>query len=34
MVIFEQPQLINDHLVLLLQQCAYGRDGRRRWWRR
>ena len=31
----EQPQLVNDHLVMLLQQCAYGRDGgRRRWWRR
>jgi pimeloyl-ACP methyl ester carboxylesterase len=34
MVMFEQPQLINDHLVLLLQQCAYGRGGRRKWWRR
>jgi pimeloyl-ACP methyl ester carboxylesterase len=35
MVMFEQPQLVNDHLVLLLQQCAYGRDSsRHRWWRR
>jgi pimeloyl-ACP methyl ester carboxylesterase len=34
MVMFEQPQLINDHVVLLLQQCAYGRSGHRRWWRR
>ncbi|MGH3878413.1 MAG: alpha/beta fold hydrolase [Actinophytocola sp.] len=35
MVMFEQPELVNDYLVLLLQQCAYGRDsGRRRWWRR
>jgi pimeloyl-ACP methyl ester carboxylesterase len=35
MVMFEQPQLINDHLVMLLQQCAYGQDGgRRKWWRR
>jgi pimeloyl-ACP methyl ester carboxylesterase len=35
MVMWEQPQLINDHLVLLLQQCAYGRTGgRRKWWRR
>ncbi|TDV47189.1 alpha/beta fold hydrolase [Actinophytocola oryzae] len=35
MVMVEQPQLVNDHLVMLLQQCAYGRDnGPRRWWRR
>lgn len=31
MVILEQPQLVNDHLVMLLQQCGYGR---RKWWRR
>jgi pimeloyl-ACP methyl ester carboxylesterase len=35
MVIFEQPELINDHLVLLLQQCAHGAGGGgRKWWRR
>jgi pimeloyl-ACP methyl ester carboxylesterase len=35
MAMFEQPQLINDHLVMLLQRCAYGQDtARRRWWRR
>jgi pimeloyl-ACP methyl ester carboxylesterase len=31
MVMLEQPQLVNDHITMLLQQCAYGR-GRR--WRR
>ncbi|HEV7649952.1 MAG TPA: alpha/beta hydrolase [Actinophytocola sp.] len=35
MVMLEQPQLVNDHIVMLLQQCAYGRDGgRRKWWRK
>lgn len=38
MVMLEQPQVVNDHLVMLLQQCAYGRGngrgGNRRWWRR
>lgn len=35
MVMLEQPQLVNDHLVMLLQQCAYGREGgRKRWWPR
>jgi len=35
MVMWEQPELINDHLVRLLAQCAYGQDGgRRRWWRK
>jgi len=35
MVMLEQAQLVNDHIVMLLQQCAYGREnGRRRWWRR
>ncbi len=35
MVMLEQPQLVDDHLVMLLQQCAYGRPGgHRRWWRR
>ncbi|MFL6122289.1 alpha/beta fold hydrolase [Actinophytocola sp.] len=35
MVMLEQPQVVDDHLVMLLRQCAYGREnGRRRWWRR
>lgn len=35
MVMLEEPQVVNDHLAMLLQQCAYGREnGRRRWWRR
>jgi pimeloyl-ACP methyl ester carboxylesterase len=35
MVMFEQPQVINDHLVMLLQRCAYGREGAHRaWWRK
>ncbi|MPZ82353.1 MAG: alpha/beta fold hydrolase [Actinophytocola sp.] len=36
MAMFEQPQLINDHLVMLLQQCAFGdpEHDRRKWWRR
>jgi pimeloyl-ACP methyl ester carboxylesterase len=35
MVMLEEPQMVNDHLVMLLQQCAYGREnGKRRWWRR
>lgn len=37
MVMLEEPQVVNDHLVMLLQQSAYGRDGRGvfRWrWRR
>jgi pimeloyl-ACP methyl ester carboxylesterase len=35
MVMLEEPQMVNDHLVMLLQLCAYGREnGRRRWWRR
>ena len=29
MVMFEQPQLVNDHLVMLLQRCGYER--RKRW---
>ena len=33
MVMLEQHQVVNDHLVMLLQQCAYGREGsRKRWW--
>jgi pimeloyl-ACP methyl ester carboxylesterase len=32
MVMLEQPQVVNDHLVMLLQQCAYGRENDRRWW--
>jgi len=35
MVMLEQPQAVNDHLVMLAQQCAFGREGgRRRWWQR
>ncbi len=35
MVMLEQPQLVTDHIVLLVQRCAFGRDdGDRRWWRR
>jgi pimeloyl-ACP methyl ester carboxylesterase len=35
MAMLEQPQLINDHLVMLLQQCASSAPpSRRRWWRR
>ena len=35
MVMLEEPQMVNDHLVMSLQQSAYGREnGRRRWWRR
>ncbi|HEX2131636.1 MAG TPA: alpha/beta hydrolase [Actinophytocola sp.] len=33
MVMFEQPHLVDDHLVMLAQQCAYGR-GKDRTWRR
>ncbi|MGB3439058.1 MAG: alpha/beta hydrolase [Actinophytocola sp.] len=35
MVMLEEAQTVNDHLVMLLQRCAYGREGgRRRWWQR
>jgi pimeloyl-ACP methyl ester carboxylesterase len=35
MVMLEQAQAVTDHLVLLLQQCAFGQEGgRRKWWRR
>jgi pimeloyl-ACP methyl ester carboxylesterase len=35
MVMLEQPQLVNDHVALLLQQCGYGPGAaRRKWWRR
>ncbi|HEU5472162.1 MAG TPA: alpha/beta hydrolase [Actinophytocola sp.] len=35
MVMLEQPDLVTDHLVMLLQQCAFGPGAdRRRWWRR
>jgi pimeloyl-ACP methyl ester carboxylesterase len=35
MVMLEQAQVVNDHLVMLLQQCAYGQEGgRKRWWQR
>jgi pimeloyl-ACP methyl ester carboxylesterase len=35
MVMLEQPSLVNDHIVMLLQQCAYGlRAERRKPWRR
>jgi pimeloyl-ACP methyl ester carboxylesterase len=33
MVMLEQPQVVNDHVVRLLQKCAYGREGGRRRWR-
>jgi pimeloyl-ACP methyl ester carboxylesterase len=35
MVMLEQPDLITDHITMLLQQCAYssGTD-RRKWWKR
>ena len=34
MVMLEESQLVNDHLVMLLQQCAYGNGSdRRKWWR-
>ncbi|HEV2781448.1 MAG TPA: alpha/beta hydrolase [Actinophytocola sp.] len=32
MVMLEQPDLVTDHIVLLLQQCAFA--ARRKWWRR
>ena len=32
MVMLEQPRLVNDHVTMLLQQCAFGR--RAKWWRR
>jgi pimeloyl-ACP methyl ester carboxylesterase len=31
MVMLEQPELVTDHITMLLQQCAFGR---RRWWQR
>jgi pimeloyl-ACP methyl ester carboxylesterase len=35
MVMLEQPELVTDHLTILLQQCAYERGpDRRKWWRR
>jgi pimeloyl-ACP methyl ester carboxylesterase len=36
MVMLEQPQLVNDHVTMLLQRCAYGRGAarRRKWWQR
>lgn len=35
MVMLEQPDLVTDHLTMLLQQCAFGRGAdRRKWWRR
>ncbi|MET0132761.1 MAG: alpha/beta hydrolase [Kibdelosporangium sp.] len=34
MVIMEQPDLVNLHLVELVRQCAQGRGAGRRWWRR
>jgi pimeloyl-ACP methyl ester carboxylesterase len=30
MVMMERPDLVNDHLIMLLQQCAYGPRARRR----
>lgn len=35
MVMLEQPELVTDHLTILLQQCAFDRaPDRRKWWRR
>jgi len=35
MVMLEQPDLVTDHLTMLVQQCAYDRGSdRRTWWRR
>ncbi len=35
MLMLEQPELVNDHLTMLLQKCAFGRESnRRKWWRR
>ncbi|OLR90587.1 alpha/beta fold hydrolase [Actinokineospora bangkokensis] len=34
-VMLERPDLVDDHLVTLLRECARGRGaGRRKWWRR
>jgi len=34
MVMLEQPELVTDHIVMLLQQCVFRLAERRRWWRR
>jgi pimeloyl-ACP methyl ester carboxylesterase len=35
LVMLEQPDLVTDHLTILLQQCAFDRGpDRRKWWRR
>jgi pimeloyl-ACP methyl ester carboxylesterase len=34
MVIMEQPDVVNSHLLDLVRQCARGRGAERRWWRR
>jgi pimeloyl-ACP methyl ester carboxylesterase len=35
MVMLEQPDLVTDHLTVLVRQCAYERGpDRRKWWRR
>jgi pimeloyl-ACP methyl ester carboxylesterase len=35
MVMLEQPDLVNDRLTMLMQQCTFGRPAdRRKWWRR
>ncbi|CAM3989074.1 alpha/beta fold hydrolase [Kibdelosporangium persicum] len=34
MVILEQPDQVNAHLIDLVRQCASGRGAGRRWWRR
>ena len=35
MVMLEQPDLVTDHLTILLQQCAYDHGPDRwKWWRR
>lgn len=34
MVVLEQPDEVNEHLVDLVRQCVRGRGAGRRWWRR
>ena len=34
MVMMERPDIVNEHLINLIQQCAAGRAaGQRKWWR-
>jgi hypothetical protein len=35
MVMMEQADLVNDHLVALVERCAADRgESRKKWWRR